>query len=322
MDKQYNVLVTGVGAIIGYGLINNLRNSKYNVRIIGMDIYEDAYGRNICDEFIQAIYASDERYPSFVKSIIEEKNIDLVMFGTEQEITRLHNAKEEMGKLYSKLVINNDQMIAISEDKWNTYEFLIANGFDAIPSKISGEYNDIKDIFGSPFLLKPRRSYAGKGIEKISNGMEFDFFKQRAGKQFMVQRIVGDIENEYTAATFGLGNGECVNFIILKRKLSQEGATAKAEVAHSPKIEALIKKICKILKPVGPANFQFRSEGERVYLLEINPRISSSTSLRQAFGYNEAEMCIEYFIENKIPAIREVKNGRAIRYIADWVEVE
>lgn len=27
---------------------------------------------------------------------------------------------------------------------------------------------------------------------------------------------------------------------------------------------------------------------------EINPRISSSTSIRAAFGYNEAEMCVSY----------------------------
>ena len=93
--RQYKILVTGVGAIIGYGLINSLRKSKYNTYIVGMDIYDDAYGKCICDEFIQAIPAADELYPKFLKNIIKEKDIDLVMFGTEQEIHRLINEQDK-----------------------------------------------------------------------------------------------------------------------------------------------------------------------------------------------------------------------------------
>lgn len=322
MSKEYRVLVTGVGAIIGYGLINCLKKSEYNVYIVGMDIYEDAYGRAICDEFIQAKYAADPDYPSFVKKIISEKNIDLVLFGTEQEITRLSQAKEEMGEFYNRLVINNPNILSLSEDKWSTYNFLVENGFEAISSRIEGEYREIAEQFGTPFLLKPRRSYACKGIEKISTEEEFNFFKKRAGDQFMVQKIVGDMEHEYTAAVFGDGMGGATKPIILKRKLSQEGATAKAETISSIEIEKMITSYCKLLKPVGPTNFQFRSESGRFYLLEINPRISSSTSIRAAFGYNEAEMCIRFFVDKNNIEDYEIKEGRAIRYIADWVEIK
>ena len=45
-----NVLVTGVGAIIGYGIINSLKmQNEYPIRIVGMDIYDDAYGQFLCD---------------------------------------------------------------------------------------------------------------------------------------------------------------------------------------------------------------------------------------------------------------------------------
>ena len=53
-NKPITVLITGVGAIIGYGLINNLRKSNYNCRIIGIDIFYDAVGQQWCDKFIQA----------------------------------------------------------------------------------------------------------------------------------------------------------------------------------------------------------------------------------------------------------------------------
>lgn len=45
------ILVTGVGAIIGYGIIRSLHVSQYPVKIVGMDIYSDAIGQKWCDVF-------------------------------------------------------------------------------------------------------------------------------------------------------------------------------------------------------------------------------------------------------------------------------
>ena len=319
--RKYNVLVTGVGAIIGYGLINSLRKSKYDVHIIGMDIYDDAYGQHICDEFIQAVPAAQEDYPEFLRRIIAEYQIDLVMFGTEQEIHRLVNEEERMGEDYKKLVINRKDIVAMSNDKWNTYEFQIKHGIEAIPTYIEGDYDTLAKKLGVPFLLKPRKSYASKGIEKIHNIEEFEFYKKRVGEQFMVQEIVGDAEHEYTAAVFGYGDGNSTRPIILKRKLSQEGSTVKAKVIEDRYLEEHIQKLVKILKPIGPTNFQYRYGNGKYLLLETNPRISSSTSLRTAFGYNEAEMCIEYFVEGQRPEAKDIKCGEAVRYIADCVTI-
>ena len=61
-DKPIHALVTGVGAIIGYGIIKSLRQSGLPIYIVGMDIYEDAVGQHWCDKFIQAKYAIDPNY--------------------------------------------------------------------------------------------------------------------------------------------------------------------------------------------------------------------------------------------------------------------
>ena len=55
--------------------------------------------------------------------------------------------------------------------------------------------------------------------------------------------------------------------------------------------------------------------------MEINPRISSSTSIRTAFGYNEAEMAIEWFVEKHSKVNPVIKKGKAIRYISDYIEL-
>ncbi len=317
--RKYNILVTGIGAIIGYGVISSIRKSKYDCFIVGMDIFNDAAGQVWCDEFVQAILAADDKYIPFLKEQIDKYNIDLVFFGTEQEIQKCNQSKKELGDYYRKLVINTDEAITLSEDKWDTCCFLKENGLNYIPGSVTADYDEAVKMFGLPLLMKPRRSYASKGIEIVETKEKFDTWKEIYRDQFLVQKFVGDVEHEYTAATFGFGDGNCIKPIIMKRKLSKAGATDKAIVEPNIEIENEIYKITKALKPNGPTNFQFRFHDGKYLLLEINPRISSSTSIRTAFGYNEAEMCIEYFVEGKKPSTQTLKTGRAYRYITEAI---
>ena len=318
--RKYNILVTGIGAIIGYGVIHSLRKSCYDVNIVGMDIFEDAVGQVWCDKFIQAKLAASPDYIQFMKNVIDDNSIDLVFFGTEQEIQKCFEYKQKLGDYYKKLVINRDEIIKLSEDKWLTGCYLKENGIEPIPASITANFEEAQKLFGLPLLMKPRRSYASKGIQKVSTKIEFTKWQEENKEQFMVQQLIGDDEHEYTAATFGFGDGNCLTPIVMRRKLSKAGATDKAFIEKQPEIEAEILKLSKVLKPIGPTNFQFRLHNNKFYLLEINPRISSSTSIRMAFGYNESEMCVKFFLEGTIPAQPQIREGRAIRYITETVE--
>lgn len=319
--KRYNVLVTGVGAIIGYGIIKSLRKLDYIDRIIGMDIYEDAVGQKWCDSFVRAKYAVDPQYISFLMDVIDKYSIDIVFFGTEQEIYKVGESKKLLGKYIEKMVINKDELLNLSKDKWETYCFLNTHQLEkyAIPSVITGSYSEISSKFGDKFMLKPRSSYASKGIVVVQDVEEFEFYGKKMGENFMAQPLIGDVEHEYTVGVFGLGNGAYSSKISMKRKLSQEGATAKAEVINEWCLNKAIDDLVAEFKPVGPTNLQFRFSKGQYYLLEINPRISSSTSLRMAFGYNEAEMCIQYFLNHRIIK-PEVKSGVACRYINEVIK--
>lgn len=320
---QVNVLVTGVGAIIGYGVIKSLRKSKYNCHIVGVDIYSDAAGQEWSDEFIQAIPAADPKYIDWITSVIVEKKIDIVFFGTEQEITRMQAAKDVLGNLYNRFVLNRPSIQRISDDKWDTFVYLKNNGIDAIPSMIEGTYEEFVESLGCPFLLKPRKSYAGKGIHIIEDKDSYLYYSNRVSRdQFMVQKLIGDKEHEYTVASFGYGDGRGSCPIIFQRYLSQEGATAKAKVIDNREIVDLVCRLNEKLKPIGPTDYQFRYSEGKYYLLEVNPRISSSTSIRCAFGFNEAEMSVDWFVYGKEPKDPSIRYGSAVRYIDDCVRYD
>lgn len=313
------ILVTGVGAIIGYGVIKSLRKSDYDVKIIGMDIYDDAVGQHWCDCFEKAVLASSKEYPCFLKKLILKHNIDLVIPCIEQDIDRMSDEKRFFSDLNVKFVLPSEKLNNCTKDKWLTYLELKKVDFPAIKSYINGDYETISNEIGTKMLLKPRNSYASKGIFIIENKEDFLYWQKKTKDNFMVQEIVGDDENEYTVAVFGNGDGIAFNKITLQRKLSADGATAKAMVVENSKLNQAIDNITRVFKPLGPTNYQFRYHKDEFLLLEINPRISSSTSIRTAFGYNEAQMCIEFYLENKKLELANLKKGRAIRYIEDVI---
>lgn len=317
--KKYNVLVTGVGAIIGYGIVRALRLCRYDVHITGMDVYPDAVGQQWCDAFLQSIWASDAGYCDFLADIIDKHKIDLAFFGIEPEIHRLCDDQDNYKGDFNKLILNNKALIALSRDKWLLYEHLILNQFKAIKSLTTGEYDVVTQKLGLPCLVKPRGSTASKGIMIIRSCDDFLYWKNKLGKDFMVQEIVGDDDHEYTVGIFGLGDGSLSQSIAFSRKLSREGSTAKAQTVNIPELDEEVKRLTALFKPVGPTNFQFRLHRGDYLLLEVNPRFSSSLSLRTAFGFNEPEMCIEYFGEKVIPNPAVIKKGTAVRYIEDVV---
>jgi carbamoyl-phosphate synthase large subunit len=317
--KTYTVLATGVGAIIGYGIVRSLRAASCPVKIIGMDIYSDAVGQHWCDGFEQAVPANSPKYGDFIKSIVREHRIDLIIPGIEQDVQRLSEMAESLRTSGICLALNDAALIKTANDKWLMHNTLVDHGFSSIKTFIDGAYGEMASQLGVPFLMKPRRSYASKGIQKIENETEYSYWKRKSGENFMVQEIVGDDESEYTAGAFGYGDGLCTAKIIFQRKLSGEGATAKAKVKSIPELDVLIDRLVRLFRPVGPTNFQFRCHKGEYLLLEINPRISSSTSLRAAFGYNEAKMCLEYYLEGKRPTVGELRTGFATRYIEDMV---
>ena len=70
---KLNILVTGVGAIIGYGIVNSLRMTGRELNIVGMDVYPDAVGQHFCDHFVQAKYADSVDYLDFLFDVIDSK---------------------------------------------------------------------------------------------------------------------------------------------------------------------------------------------------------------------------------------------------------
>lgn len=314
------ILVTGIGAIIGYGVIRSLRQSASQYHIVGTDIYPDAVGQAWTDYFVQAPLTSHNDYSKWLTNVIIKHSIDLVIPGIEQDVHFFSDHRDLFDNLKAKVVLNTLRIINLSRDKWLLDQELLAIKSPArIPTFLEGTFDAFASLLGLPFMLKPRSGYASKGIICVHDEQTFDFHSHKLGSELMAQPIVGSDDEEYTVAIFGDGLGNACASITLQRRLAQDGSTAKAWVRAMPSLDEAVSSLVKHFQPVGPTNLQLRKHNQEWKLLEINPRLSSSTSLRTAFGYNESEMAVAYYLNNKLPTQPILRKGFSVRYIEDYI---
>jgi carbamoyl-phosphate synthase large subunit len=322
MTKR-NVLVSGASGVIGYGILKSLRKSGKDLHLIGTTVFPDSVAQGFCDTYLQPPMTSDARYMSWLLETIRKHEVELLIPGIEPDLFKWCEHRDAIERAGARIVMNTEELIHLCQDKWHFYQRLLEVDFPyAIESSLSADFHFLAQAFGLPFLLKPRRGNGSRGIVRVDGIERFREHQSAVGPVLMAQPIVGCDEEEYTTSAFCDGEGGFFTSLSLKRRLAREGYTEKAEVVEDEAIIEAVSMLCRLFKPVGPTNFQFRREGDAMRLLEINPRISSSTSIRAGFGYNEASLAVEFYLENRKMTKPTIRPGKAVRYIEDFFYYE
>jgi carbamoyl-phosphate synthase large subunit len=309
------ILVSGASGIVGYGALRSLGMSGLDLRLIGTSIYDDSVAPAFCDIFVLAPPTDGAGYIPWLLDTIATHGVDMIIPGIEIDMYRWIEHVAEIERTGARILRNNSALVQLCKDKWAFFEDLTAAGMDcAIESSLSADFGELTARFGLPFLLKPRKGFGSQGIVRVLDKEIFAKHREAVGAVLMAQPIVGTDDEEYTTSAFGDGKGGFYASMTLRRKLSSSGFTVPTDEFLNT-----IVALCQHFKPQGPTNFQFRRSAGGLKLLEINPRISSSTSIRSAFGYNETAMAVEYYFDNVEPTQPEILHGRAIRYTDEFI---
>ena len=310
------IFVSGASGIVGYGILKTLRLYNPELVLVGATVHENSVAPAFCDIFEKAPYTNDEHYWEWLSGVIEKHKITMLVPSIESDVFAWNENRDFFSKLGVFPLLNGNGLISLCKDKWRFYQELAKhNSPYAIDTSL--EFNAATHTF--PLLLKPRRGYASQGIVVVNNLRELEQYKNEIGPTLVVQPVVGDAEEEYTTSAFFDRDSALCAHMTLRRKLSKQGFTEVAFTVELPGVAEALCELSKIFKPVGPTNFQFRKEGQQLKLLEINPRISSATSIRTAFGYNESRMSVEYFLYGPQPTQPAMKTGRSVRYTEDAI---
>ena len=315
------ILVSGVSGIVGYGIVNSLKSSHHQVRIIGSCLDHYNYGSFQVDQNFIAPLTSNPKYIVWLEKLISEENISFAIPGIENDVHSWNCNRKTILAAGCTPLLNTDSLIGITYDKYRFFKNVEPKNFPhTIRTTDSMNYRDVYQFLETTNLIaKPKVGFAKKGFKKISSESEFYETLSSSPAEYIFQPNLGSDGFEYTSGIFGDGVGGSSAIITLRRRLSSTGYTEYAEAVHEPLIEEIIKDYCHLYNPLGPTNFQFiRSDGQ-FYLLEINPRFSSSNSIRTLLGFNEVEMLLDFALDGTLPKQPKLNYSKVVRFISDKI---
>ena len=314
-----NIGVTGTGSLVGQAIIKCIKDSVYykNAVIFGFDYIPETVGSYWVDHnfILPDITSKEVTYLQAIEALIpyiKDNNIDILFIGIDFDLPMYAKYKSLIeAQTNCKVIVSNEALIEIADDKYKTYRFLKENNF-AYPETFL--INEVPKDFTFPAILKPCTGASSIGVSIVN-----DIFEATAKAQNLqnpiLQELIGDAESEYTCGVVYL-EGELIDLIVLKRKL-KKGETFKAIHKNDfpESIYDYLKQLAFALKPNGVCNFQIRLDKNQVpKLFEINGRHSGTTYFRCLFGYNELEIILNHYFpvaDYKKPVL---KQGMAMRF--------
>ena len=176
-----------------------------NLRLIGTTIYDDSVAPAFCDVFEKAIPTTEIDYIDWLLEIINKHKVDLIIPGIEADLYKWTENIQVLERSGVKILTNNLSLVNLCKDKWEFFQEV--SKFDTkylIPTSTESDYKSIVANYGLPFLLKPKRGFASKGIVKVSNEAEFNAHKNNiSDKEIIIPlfdfniiyKIAKDLEN-------------------------------------------------------------------------------------------------------------------------------
>lgn len=314
-----NILVTGAGALLGQGILRLLNISDFPKKIYTADPDPRSTGHWLGDYALAIPKATDKNYIDEIKKIVVDFKIDALLVGTDVELNKFAEVKDQFLKEYNcKVIVSNEEVVNIANDKFLTAKFLEDNGFPFPKSVMATNKENLlklKDEVGFPLFAKPIDGARSMGLVKINNLDELLAIYDE-NSNLVVQQFLSEDLGEYTSGCVVV-DGKCKAITTLRRDL-RDGNTYRAyRDSQSDIYDDFIKEIAEKLNPDGPANFQFRVLDGKPIIFEINGRFSGTTPLRHFFGFNEVDALLKYYLFNEEIKTPELRNGMVFRTWSD-----
>jgi carbamoyl-phosphate synthase large subunit len=206
---QANVLVTGVGSIIGQGIIKSLKlsniehSSPVTYKIFAADMSPQAAGLYRCDKAFLIPSATSDDYYDQVSRICKENDVEAVFVGTDEEATYLAALKDRLKKEAGTVLINSpEEVIRIAADKWSTFQYLKKNKIPCALSALPEDKDGFIGEVGFPFVVKPREGHGSLHFYVVHNDNELMHAIsaiESVGWKPILQEYLGGTNNEFTS---------------------------------------------------------------------------------------------------------------------------
>lgn len=284
----------------------------YGGEVHAMNSSLDAPALWLADHAVQAPLIYDPHYESFLLSYCLEHKIHLVISLFDIELPVLSRLKAKFKEQGITIVVGDEWLTAMANDKWSTQAFLKQNGFNTVPAFIS--LTDAEEAINNgsvafPLFVKPRWGMGSIAVYKAENTEELRVFYHKTKSDIAKSYLKYEsgqqpeeavlIQSALPGEEYGLDiindlNGNhCIT--VVKKKLGMRaGETDGAETMDIPALHALGKQLAALTKHPGNMDVDVFFNGHEAYILELNPRFGGGYPFSHQAGVNVPKAIVEW----------------------------
>ncbi len=315
-----NILITAVGGrSVGSGILHALTRSSAEVasrwNIIAADADTFSWGLYKVKERTLLPFAGEPNYIDAVLAAVKKFDLHAIIPGSEAEANVLSKNKD----LFNIPIITNEhEIMPLMMDKFATTLKLKELGLPVIPTYKIEDWAQALEKFEFPFIVKPTTGTGGsKGVTICASEIALKTILNNLppNSGYCIQPLIGSEEEEYTVGVLSDKNGQLIDSIVMKRKLLGlslldtkiiEGKKMSISTGYSQgyfikhqQIQNFCEKLSASINSKGPLNIQLRIHKDEIYVFEIHPRFSGTTTMRADVGFNEPDLLLRNYLFNE-----------------------
>jgi carbamoyl-phosphate synthase large subunit len=286
------VAITGISGDVGRGAHEGLRQNPPGAEpiwLLGLDSGAEPLGVSEIDEFIRLPLVQEAGYVDALLAAMQAHKIDVLLPGIDSEILLLSRARDRLSMSGTTVVLAPSELVEAADDKLLTARFLSARGIRAPQTWDAASPRKMH----FPIVAKPRRGHGSRGISILPDQETLQTFLDSQPENYCLQRHVEG--PEITVGFLYSVEGAMVDAVAMERTL-EEGRTIRAKVVDDPEMLAFMVDFGKKIAGVGAVNAQLRWDAKQgPMVFEVNARLSGSTEMRVAIGFNDPLRLVQHF---------------------------
>lgn len=263
------ILIEASGSPVSSFMIQAIQDAGHIA--VGSDIDGECAASVLADEFIIVPKVNDPAYWSRIEKLVVEAKIDVVVPSLDETLIGWAERAEKFASRGVRVLISPVETLQIFQDKWAAACFFDANLIPAALSSLDPIYP----------LVKPRFGRGSAGVYIETNAAKR---KELFGKNDISQTILSGVE--FTVDCLFDADGMPVFVVPRRRARVVSGKSMSGVTESNDAIFSLVNRISTLVKFVGPINIQCFVDDDKVYLVEINPRVAGGLALGMAATRN------------------------------------
>jgi len=246
----------------------------------------------------------DKTYIRFLREYCVENRIDAIISLFDIDLPVLAAHRETFEGIGVKLIVSDEDVVSMCNDKWAAYEFYKENGINTPRTFLSKgsaleawEKGEIK----FPLYVKPRWGMGSIGLFEADNLTELEVMYEKTeraiNESYLKYESLKDIDNsiiiqeKLNGQEYGLDVINDLNCgyrttIVKKKYAMRSGETDCAVTVDLPVLKELGETLGRKLKHMGNLDADIFMVGDVPYILELNPRFGGGYPFSHIAGVN------------------------------------